>query len=66
MSFNYQFPEDRVGVITALITGWEGRRQVGRTLCSRRQGSHRLLPDPLISYGDAHLLDMVLPGPGQA
>lgn len=50
LSFNYQFPEDRVGVITALITGWEGRRQVGRTLCSRRQGSHRLLPDPLISY----------------
>lgn len=69
MSFNYQFPEDRVGVIATIITGWEGRGQVGRSPCSCSQGNHRLLPDPLVSQdGDVHLSDMVLTGPepGQA
>lgn len=64
MSFNYQFPEDRIDVITAVITGWEGRGQIGRDPGSCSQGNHRLFSDPLVSQdGDVHLSDMVLTRP---
>ena len=64
MSFNYQFPEDRIDVITAVITGWEGKGQVGRDPRSCSQGNHRLFSDLLVSQdGDVDLSDMVPPGP---